>query len=335
MLRALYSITVAMLLASHAASGLAQHGALDAETLFERLSPSVWVVFAGVDKAIKQGSAVVIDEEVLVTNCHVVDKAERIEVANGTQELRATLQYADPERDLCFLSVPRLKAPAVQIGDPHALRVGARLYALGNPRGLELTLSDGLLSAFRRNARGEVQRLQISVPISPGSSGGGLFNVYGQLVGITTSGLRESQSLNFAMPSHFLLEVPMRTAGVRSTLVVHAPPKAPERAALPPFAPTSIVAAAPAVVSPPVLSAPATPAPATPAPVTPLRPWPLQPHPPRSRRRELQFLRHPLSSPPYRHRSRSLLPPVLRSHALKLLYRPPTYQRNRYRRGSY
>lgn len=81
------------------------------------------------------------------------------------------------------------------------LRVGSRVYAIGTPRGLETTISDGLLSGLRRYAQNTIEALQVSVPIAPGSSGGGLFDEQGRLIGTTTAGLRDSQNLNFAIPA--------------------------------------------------------------------------------------------------------------------------------------
>mgnify|MGYP001627301966 CR=1 FL=1 len=241
-----------------------QSRALDAETLFERLSPSIWVVMVPKEGGKGTlGSAVVIDRDLLVTNCHVVDKATTITVASEKRELPATLLLADTQRDLCFLSVPQLGAPAVEVGDPHLLRVGSKLYAIGNPRGLELTLTDGLLSAARRNSRGDLQALQTSVPISPGSSGGGLFNVYGQLVGITTWALKDSQGLNFAVPSHWLLQVSERAGAGASGLVLHGLPKpaSPPPASAPTGAPAPVLALPSPAPAP--AAAPPTPDPAS------------------------------------------------------------------------
>src|SRR5206468_12182712 len=83
------------------------------------------------------GSAVVIAPGTLVTNCHVLRKAHSVSVGHENVSYGATLDAPDPERDLCILKVRNFKAPAVQIGDPAALKTGARVYAVGSPRGLE------------------------------------------------------------------------------------------------------------------------------------------------------------------------------------------------------
>ena len=85
------------------------------------------------------------------------------------------------------------------VGNVEELKVGSRVYAIGSPRGLEQTISDGLLSGVRRSADGSFTALQVTVPISRGSSGGGLFDAQGRLIGITTFTLRDAQNLNFAL----------------------------------------------------------------------------------------------------------------------------------------
>lgn len=195
-----------------AGAALAQGGALTPEVLFEQLAPSVWTVdvFDAQGKRSGSGSAVVIGPGSLITNCHVVAKAKGFAVARENVSYGATLEHADPERDLCLLKVRNFTAPAVTIGNVDDLKIGSRVYAIGSPRGLEQTISDGLLSGVRKSGDGSFTALQVTVPISPGSSGGGLFDARGRLIGITTFMLKESQNLNFAMPAHWIAEVPQR-----------------------------------------------------------------------------------------------------------------------------
>lgn len=243
-----------------AAPAWAQRLALTPEELYDRVAPSVWLVgvrLPGGQGAL--GSAVVIAPGVLITNCHVVEKAATITVSHDRLTHAARLQYHDPTRDLCQLAASGVLAPSVPLAPSSALHPGQKVYAIGNPRGLELTISDGLVSGLRRNAAGQLQLVQISVPISPGSSGGGLFDVYGRLVGITTSGLRESQNLNFALPSEWVLELPRRLGGEVVASMQPAALPIPAAAATPPApAPALISARAPAVAAPrPTIAAPA------------------------------------------------------------------------------
>lgn len=186
--------------------------ALEPDELFVRVSPSV-VEIHGFDTRIKPatyGSGVVIARETVITNCHVLAKTRSIIVKKGNAHHQATLEYPDVERDLCQLKVPDLNAPAVTLGSSQSLRVGQRVYALGNPIGLELTLSDGLISAFRKMEGSAVPRLQTSAPISPGSSGGGLFDRDGNLIGITTAGAPGAENIAIAHPVEWVRELPER-----------------------------------------------------------------------------------------------------------------------------
>ncbi|EJL83553.1 hypothetical protein PMI15_02566 [Polaromonas sp. CF318] len=194
-------------------NALAQNATPSPEQLFERLSPSIWVVrtFDDTGRQIATGSAVVIQAGSLITNCHVLIKARKVSVTRENVAYGATLQYADPARDLCQLKVANFNAPPVIIAT-ETPKVGSRVYAIGNPRGMEMTISDGLLSGIRRADDDEFIVLQITVPISPGSSGGGLFDAQGRLIGITTLIRRDAQNLNFAFPAAWIAEVPARSA---------------------------------------------------------------------------------------------------------------------------
>jgi S1-C subfamily serine protease len=121
----------------------------------------------------------------------------------------------DVKRDVCQLSVPGLKAPAVVVAESSKVAVGQNVFAVGNPKGLELTMSEGLVSSLRRNAAGQLVLIQTSAAISGGSSGGGLFNKEGMLIGLTTLGsvTADAQNLNFAIPSDWVRELPQRHAG--------------------------------------------------------------------------------------------------------------------------
>ncbi|RFP77838.1 serine protease [Hydrogenophaga borbori] len=202
---------VALTLSWVAAIASAQN-ALPPAALFQQLAPSVWTVRTqdAAGRPLAQGSAVVVGPGRLITNCHVLRQAKSLAVSRENVSYGATLEHPDTERDLCQLKVANFTAPPAAMAPPDALLTGARVYAIGSPRGLETTISDGLLSGIRRGASGAIEALQISVPISPGSSGGGLFDEQGRLIGITTAGLRDSQNLNFALPAEWIADVPAR-----------------------------------------------------------------------------------------------------------------------------
>lgn len=245
-------------------AGMAHAAAPD--KLYATLSPSVWRVVAmdAAGKPFAQGSAVVIAPETLLTNCHVLAKASSFVVRQDTVVVPARLQYIDIERDMCQITARTLKAPAVRMGDSDKVAVGQRIYTLGNPLGMELTLSDGLVSAMRHDDNHKLKYIQISAPISPGSSGGGLFDEDGALIGITSAGMEKGQNLNLAIPIRWQQELAERS---KAALARYASgdkggdkggDKAPD-APVRPAAPEIVVQAPPARPAP---RAPASPPPA-------------------------------------------------------------------------
>lgn len=179
---------------------------LDTTELFKVLAPSVFRVEARLPSGMSQGSAVAIEATKLLTNCHVVEGAQTITLLQDKKEWTAELSRSDPQTDRCVLVVPNASFTPVRGVRPFDdLKVGEPLYTLGSPSGLELTLSDGILSGLR--TEGARRYVQTTAPISPGSSGGGLFDAHGYIVGITTKILvgREhlNQSLNFAIPADY------------------------------------------------------------------------------------------------------------------------------------
>lgn len=154
------------------------------------------------------GSGMVIGPGQVITNCHVAGDGAGLVVRRRAEWFHARLRYADRPRDLCQLEVPGLDAAApgqVAIRD---LKVGQRVYSIGAPMGLELSLGEGLISALRM--RDGFLYIQTSAAISQGSSGGGLFDESGRLVGITTFYVAGGQGLNFAVPATWIAEVPAR-----------------------------------------------------------------------------------------------------------------------------
>lgn len=196
--------------------------ALSPAEVFAQVSPSVWRVqtFDAAGLLLGQGSGVVTAAQRLVTNCHVLARAKRVQVRREARDepLPATLAQWDPQRDLCELAVPTLKAPAVKLAPLAGVGIGQPAYAIGHPQNLDLTMSSGLVSSLRRNDAGQVFLVQTSAAISGGSSGGGLFNEAGELVGLTTIGSVSSntQNLNFVVPADWIADLPRRHAARRA-----------------------------------------------------------------------------------------------------------------------
>jgi serine protease Do len=217
------------------AATMGSAAAMPPDQVYAKVAPSVWRVFVFDEngKPFGLGSAVVTAKETVLTNCHVVAKAKRIAINHDNVNMEARLQYADVARDMCQLKVRNLAAPAVELANSDALAVGQRVYALGNPQGLELTLSDGLVSGLRKDRDSKLVLIQTTAPISPGSSGGGLFDEEGRLIGLTTLLVKEAQNLNFAVPINWVRDLPARSeAALREAK--QAPPRSDTRPAPPP-----------------------------------------------------------------------------------------------------
>ncbi len=190
-------------------------GQLDVPAIAERCGPSV-VVILGQEK---QGSGVIIDDgRLVVTNAHVVEgePALRIRLQSGTT-VSGELLAADPKADLALLRMPSGRYAAATLGDGYPLRAGEPVVAIGAPLGLEQTVSSGEVAALRELEGQTV--IQISVPVSRGSSGGGLFDRQGRLVGITTASIEKGQNLNFAMPARAVRDLMNRHAATAPSTV--------------------------------------------------------------------------------------------------------------------
>lgn len=177
---------------------------LGPERVYELAAPSVAVIESldGDGRPFARGSGVVIGPQKVITNCHVLQRAVSIRVRMGSADFAATSGTSDNYLDLCALQVPNLEAPEVKRASVKGVKVGQTVYAIGAPQGLDRTLSQGLVSALRDTDEGTL--IQTSASISPGSSGGGLFDTEGRLVGITTFQTKQGQNLNFALPADWI-----------------------------------------------------------------------------------------------------------------------------------
>jgi S1-C subfamily serine protease len=164
-----------------------------AEQIFRQAGAAVYMV-----KALPRlGSAVAISDHELLTNCHVLGDLTRVTLLRDHKELPAQLVSAFDKGDRCVLKTEE-KLPAwVRVRSYDSITVGEQAFSIGTPVGLELTLAEGIVSSKR--VLEERRYIQTSAPVSPGSSGGGLFDAQGQLLGVTTFQIRGAQNLNFAI----------------------------------------------------------------------------------------------------------------------------------------
>ena len=193
-----------------------------AKEVFAEVAGSVVVVVADDGgMSVAQGSGVVVSRNEVATNCHIVSGSKKIAViqagdAHGreTYRMTATLAERNDERDLCLLYVEEISDPPgatpVSLGDACDVSVGEEVYAIGAPRGLELSLSRGIVSQLRGDyGKRSAPITQTDAAVSPGSSGGGLFNENGELIGITSFKYAGdgSEGLSFAVPVEWVKDL--------------------------------------------------------------------------------------------------------------------------------
>lgn len=144
------------------------------------------------------------DGTILVTNYHVIRDASHVEVWTADFETSTSadvLLVSDRTADLALLQCKDdLGLSPLTLADSETVQQGDKIYAVGYPLGIANTLSDGLVSSFYLD-EGDVETIQITAPISEGSSGGALLNEAGQVVGVTTAGYIEGENMNLAIAS--------------------------------------------------------------------------------------------------------------------------------------
>lgn len=158
------------------------------------------------------GSGCIIDREgYIITNNHVVEKAQTIKVKliDG-KEYDATVVGKDPKTDLALIKIDaKNNLPAATFGDSDVLEIGDWVVAIGNPFGLETTVTAGIVSAKGRviGAGPYDDFIQTDASINPGNSGGPLFNLKGEVVGINTAIVASGQGIGFAIPVNMAKEL--------------------------------------------------------------------------------------------------------------------------------
>ena len=149
---------------------------------------------------------------VLVTNAHVVGGAARVLVRwRGQNGVALKILNFARKYDLVTIQTSFTTTPAVLLADSETAAAGQDVVVLGSPQGLEGTVSTGIIGGLR--TIGGVRYLQITAPISPGSSGGPVFNAEGRVIGISTATSAKGQNLNFALPANLLRDVPPASIG--------------------------------------------------------------------------------------------------------------------------
>lgn len=160
------------------------------------------------------GSGFIVSPDgIILTNAHVVDGADQVTVKlTDKREFQAKVLGKDKATDIAVLKIEAHDLPVVKIGDANQERVGQWAVAIGAPFGFENTATAGIISAKARSLpdQGYVQFIQTDVPVNPGNSGGPLFNLDGEVVGINSqiySGSGGYQGVSFAIPINLAMQV--------------------------------------------------------------------------------------------------------------------------------
>lgn len=160
------------------------------------------------------GSGFIISEDgYILTNAHVVDGAQVVTVKfTDKREFRAKVVATDKRSDVAVLKIDAKKLPTVKIGDPQQSKVGQWVVAIGSPYGFDNTVTSGIISAKSRSLPNEnyTPFIQTDVPVNPGNSGGPLFNLQGEVIGINSMIYSQTggfQGLSFAIPINEAMKV--------------------------------------------------------------------------------------------------------------------------------
>ncbi len=193
----------------------------------KRVSPSVVVIHGKTDSGDVLGSGFVISMDgKIVTNFHVIKdlNTAAVQLTNGDLFDSVSVLATDERRDIAILKIAGFNLPALELGDSDSLMVGEPLVIVGSPKGLDGTVTAGILSSVRDSGEG-FRVLQTDAAVNPGNSGGPLVNAKGQAIGIVSFKLRSAESLNFAIPINYLrgilnnLHEPMTLSQMRKQLV--------------------------------------------------------------------------------------------------------------------
>jgi S1-C subfamily serine protease len=176
-----------------------------ASDVFNLINPSVWTIISASSAAnlkamnnISLASAVAISDSLLLTNYHVIGERPYVMVKQGEKLEKALIVAGDKQTDRCIIHIEIITLkPVPGFRKFESLNIGESVYSVGSPKGLENTLGQGIISG-KRELNG-LRLIQTTAQISRGSSGGGLFDQFGNLIGITTFKITDSDGLNFAI----------------------------------------------------------------------------------------------------------------------------------------
>ncbi|MEE0266035.1 MAG: trypsin-like peptidase domain-containing protein [Acutalibacteraceae bacterium] len=167
-----------------------------AEDIYE----SVFVVYSGNSL----GSGFSIGKDCIVTNAHVIDQTDDVVIKSYSgEEYSAFVVGINQEEDIAILGVDGVGFPYLTVADSSTINTGDDIYAIGAPKSMAYTLTKGVISAKSREVKGS-KYIQIDAPINEGNSGGPLLNAVGQVIGINTLKMIDSEGIGLAIPMEVL-----------------------------------------------------------------------------------------------------------------------------------
>jgi len=180
---------------------------LTAREIAKQTLPSVVLLIMGNSKTetAKSGSGFFVTEDIVATNFHVIkDTDEGVAKIIGQDKLYDVLGIVgvDEKNDLALLKIKGIKGKPLTLNKDDSTAIGDEVFAVGNPKGLEGTFSQGIVSSIRKSEK--INLLQITASISAGSSGGAILNNKGEVIAVAVGAIESGQSLNFAVPVSLL-----------------------------------------------------------------------------------------------------------------------------------
>src|SRR6266513_2579165 len=209
-------LSVSLLMAFSARTALAQQTFGDLSQLVKSSIDAVVLIVVNdaAGKQVLEGSGFLVSPDGrIVTNHHVIAGASSatVKLNNGAFFPVEGIIADDPEHDLALIKVPGKNLPYLGLGDSDSLTVGQRVLAIGSPLGLENSVSDGIVSGFRKFDDGK-NWIQTTAPASHGNSGGPLLVMDGKVAGVLTWKVGEGENLNFAAPSKMIVPLMANSA---------------------------------------------------------------------------------------------------------------------------
>lgn len=186
---------------------ITQKSELNASDIYSKSKDKVALIISYDQSGIptSQGSGFFISKDSLITNYHVIEGASRVDIKiiGEDKMIRGSKIISASERHDIAIIKTKKEFNYFQTDSLNEEIIGSKIFTIGNPRGLEGTISEGIISAKRKE---DYDLIQITAPISPGNSGGPLINEKGNVIGISTFTLTNSQNLNFAVPIKYIKE---------------------------------------------------------------------------------------------------------------------------------